>query len=51
VPKAIDEEVARLKLASLEVEIDVLDERQLEYLSSWGRTAPEDGHPTSIDVT
>jgi adenosylhomocysteinase len=51
VPKAIDEEVARLKLASLEVEIDVLDERQLEYLSSWGRAIPTDGHPTSIDVT
>jgi adenosylhomocysteinase len=39
VPKGIDEEVARLKLASLEVEIDSLDERQLEYLSSWGRNS------------
>ena len=35
VPDAIDREVARLKLASLGVEIDVLSERQREYLSSW----------------
>jgi adenosylhomocysteinase len=35
VPDAIDREVARLKLASLDVEIDVLSERQREYLSSW----------------
>jgi adenosylhomocysteinase len=35
VPDAIDREVARLKLASLSVEIDVLSERQREYLSSW----------------
>jgi adenosylhomocysteinase len=35
VPDAIDREVARLKLASLGLEIDVLSERQREYLSSW----------------
>src|SRR4051812_8991150 len=35
VPQAIDEEIARLKLASLGVEIDALDERQAEYLLSW----------------
>jgi adenosylhomocysteinase len=37
VPKRIDEEIAGLKLASLDVEIDALDERQAEYLSSWGQ--------------
>ena len=37
VPPAIDEEIARLKLASLGVEIDALDERQAEYLSSWAQ--------------
>jgi adenosylhomocysteinase len=37
VPKEIDEEIARLKLASLGVEIDALDERQAEYRSSWGQ--------------
>jgi adenosylhomocysteinase len=36
VPKAIDEEIARLKLESLGVEIDALTSEQLEYLSSWG---------------
>src|SRR3954451_22387446 len=35
VPYAIDREVARVKLASLGVEIDELSERQREYLSSW----------------
>jgi adenosylhomocysteinase len=35
VPKAIDEEIARLKLASLGVEIDELTAEQLEYLGSW----------------
>jgi adenosylhomocysteinase len=39
VPDAIDREVARLKLASLGVEIDVLSERQREYLSSWDQPA------------
>ena len=36
VPKAIDEEIARLKLESLGVEIDALTPEQEEYLSSWG---------------
>ncbi len=35
VPEEIDREVARLKLASLGVEIDALSERQREYLLSW----------------
>ena len=35
VPRHIDEEVARLKLASLGVEIDSLTEEQREYLSTW----------------
>ncbi|GAB3962293.1 adenosylhomocysteinase [Actinoallomurus acanthiterrae] len=35
VPKAIDTEVARLKLASMDVEIDALTPTQEEYLSSW----------------
>ncbi len=36
VPIAIDEEIARLKLESLGVEIDELTADQLEYLGSWG---------------
>ena len=36
VPKAIDEEIARLKLDSLGVEIDSLTPEQQDYLSSWG---------------
>ena len=39
VPKAIDEEIARLKLESLGVEIDSLTSDQREYLSSWGTRA------------
>jgi adenosylhomocysteinase len=39
VPKAIDEEIARLKLESLGVEIDSLTPDQREYLSSWGTRA------------
>lgn len=35
VPKLIDQEVARLKLESLGVSIDVLTEEQEKYLSSW----------------
>jgi len=35
VPKDIDEEVARLKLAALDVKIDTLTEAQREYLASW----------------
>jgi adenosylhomocysteinase len=36
VPKGIDEEIARLKLESLGVEIDSLTPEQERYLSSWG---------------
>jgi adenosylhomocysteinase len=39
VPKEIDEEIARLKLESLGVEIDSLTAEQREYLSSWGATS------------
>jgi adenosylhomocysteinase len=35
VPKAIDDEVARLKLAAMGIEIDALSEEQTAYLSSW----------------
>ena len=35
VPKEIDEEVARLKLAAMGVEVEVLTEEQKKYLSSW----------------
>jgi adenosylhomocysteinase len=37
VPDAIDREVARLKLASLGVRIDVLTAEQASYLESWAR--------------
>jgi adenosylhomocysteinase len=37
VPEAIDREVARLKLASLGVEIDDLTDVQKDYLTSWQR--------------
>jgi adenosylhomocysteinase len=40
VPDALEREVARLKLASLGVEIDELTEDQARYLSSWDRLAP-----------
>jgi adenosylhomocysteinase len=36
VPLAIDEEIARLKLESLGVELDAPTAEQLEYLDSWG---------------
>jgi adenosylhomocysteinase len=36
VPPAIDEEVARLKLAALGVEIDTLDEEQAAYRRAFG---------------
>jgi len=36
VPEAIEREVAGLKLAALDVEIDTLTSEQREYLSSWG---------------
>ena len=35
VPTPIDEEIARLKLETMEIEIDVLTEEQEKYLSSW----------------
>jgi adenosylhomocysteinase len=35
VPREIDEEIARLKLASLEVAIDKLTREQRKYLASW----------------
>ena len=40
VPKAIDEEIARLKLESLGVEIDSLTAEQQDYLRSWGPAEP-----------
>jgi adenosylhomocysteinase len=35
VPKEIDEEIARLKLETMGVEIDTLTEEQAKYLASW----------------
>ena len=35
VPKEIDEEIAKMKLAAIGVEIDELTEEQRTYLSSW----------------
>ena len=35
VPRDIDEEIARLKLASMGVSIDTLSEEQQRYLASW----------------
>jgi adenosylhomocysteinase len=35
IPEAIDHEIARLKLASMDVEIDTLTEEQAHYLNSW----------------
>jgi adenosylhomocysteinase len=35
VPTEIDEEIARLKLATMGVEIDTLTEDQAKYLASW----------------
>jgi adenosylhomocysteinase len=35
VPREIDLEIARLKLASMGVEIDQLTKAQREYLASW----------------
>jgi adenosylhomocysteinase len=35
VPEAIDREIARLKLAAMGVEIDVLTDEQQIYLNSW----------------
>ena len=35
VPQEIDDEIARLKLATMDVEIDQLTEEQAKYLASW----------------
>ena len=35
VPKEVDEEIARLKLAAMGVEMDTLTEQQVKYLNSW----------------
>ena len=35
VPEEIDNEIARLKLATMGVEIDRLTEEQAKYLASW----------------
>ncbi len=35
VPEAIDREIARLKLESMRVKIDVLTDEQVKYLNSW----------------
>jgi adenosylhomocysteinase len=35
VPKAIDQEIARLKLESMGITIDTLTEEQVKYLASW----------------
>ncbi len=35
VPREIDEEIARLKLATMGVDIDQLTEEQAKYLASW----------------
>ena len=34
-PEEIDREIARLKLASMGVDIDVLTAEQTKYLASW----------------
>ena len=34
-PDKIDDTVARLKLTSMDIEIDSLSERQKEYMSNW----------------
>ncbi len=35
VPPEVDREVARLKLAAMDIAIDVLTPEQVEYLASW----------------
>jgi adenosylhomocysteinase len=35
VPEEIDNEIARLKLATMGIEIDQLTEEQTKYLDSW----------------
>ena len=41
VPRAIDDEVARLKLAALDVHIDELTPGQRDYLAGWHTGAPD----------
>jgi len=43
VPRAIDDEIARLKLAALRVEIDALTPEQERYLHSWSGGRRQDG--------
>jgi adenosylhomocysteinase len=40
-PREIDDEIARLKLASLGVEIDALTPEQEDYLASWSQASSE----------
>jgi adenosylhomocysteinase len=35
VPEDVDAEIARLKLASMGIQIDTLTDQQAEYLASW----------------
>jgi adenosylhomocysteinase len=35
VPTEIDQEIARLKLASMDIEIDILTVEQEKYMNSW----------------
>ena len=42
VPEAVDREVARLKLASLGVEIDTLSDAQAAYLRGWLASEPDE---------
>ena len=35
VPEDIDNEIARLKLEAMGIDIDVLTEEQVKYLNSW----------------
>jgi adenosylhomocysteinase len=35
VPEHIDEEVATLKLASMDIQIDTLTPKQAKYIASW----------------
>jgi adenosylhomocysteinase len=35
IPYELDQEIARLKLQAMGIEIDTLTEAQLEYINSW----------------
>ena len=41
VPREIDDEIARLKLESLAIEIDQLSDAQAHYLASWDQGTQE----------